>query len=309
MITYHENDIGRQLATDAHSGTSMVPEKRAQSVLTEYTSHMQAVATEFEQWVTDENREAMEEDLEAYRAGYARRERAVLVAQSRIMSTMIAGGSNFPVARMQKRNNTADKRVSEFLEWERKTLNRLRNKYDPKRIARAPISSDDTDAVSKLQAKIDEAERLQELMKVANKVVRKKKLTDAEKVAGLVELGLSQAVAYKLLEPDFAGRAGFPSYRLTNNNANIRRIKQRITQLERQAQDTTTEAEIGEVKVIDNVEENRVQIIFPDKPNAEIRAKLKSNGFHWAPNWNGRPWQRKRNAQALQLAKSIASEY
>jgi len=86
-------------------------------------------------------------------------------------------------------------------------------------------------------------------------------------------------------------------------------MKERIAHLERQAQDTTTEAEIGQVTVVDNVEENRVQIMFPDKPSAEIRSKLKANGFRWAPKWDGRPWQRKRSDYALQLAKEIASEY
>jgi hypothetical protein len=275
----------------------MVPEKRGDGVITYYLAHMQEVEEEFSQWATDDNRNELAADLEAYRAKYAKLERAYLHSHSNVVSSFIAGPANFPAQRMQKRSQWADNHRARLVEFSKKRLEKLRRKYDPKRIARA-------------QAKIDKAERLQELMKVANKVVRKKKLTDAEKVAELVELELSQTQAHKLLEPDFAGRAGFPSYQLTNNNANIRRMKQRITQLERQAQDTTAEIAVGEVRVVDNVEENRVQIFFPDKPSDEIRAKLKSNGFHWAPKWDGRPWQRKRgNNWALQLAKEIASEY
>lgn len=309
MITYSEDDIGRDLARRAHNGTSHAPEKRGDFAIKEYLSHMQAVDEEFGQWRTDENAADLEADLEAYRTRYTELLRTYLHSHSNVVSAWIAGPSNFPVARMQKRGQWADNHRDRYLEFSRNRLDKLRRKYDPRRIARAPISSDDADAISKLQAKIEEAERLQGLMVVANKVVRKKKLSDDEKVTGLVELGLSEAVARELLVSNpIVGKAGFPSYRLTNNNANIRSMKQRIEQLERAAQDTTTELEFGEIRVIDNVEENRVQVIFPGKPSADVLAKLKSNGFHWARTWSGQPWQRKRNAWALQLAKEIAGE-
>lgn len=309
MITYHENDIGRQLARDAFYGTSHFHERRGDGQIASYLAHMAEVEQEFSQWATDDNRAEMTDDLEAYRSKYAQLLRNYLHSHSNVVSAFIAGPANFPTRQMNKRADWADNHLRKLLDFSSKRLEKLRRKYDPKRIARAPISSDDADAVAKLQAKVEKAESLQELMKASNKVVRSKKLTDAEKIAALVELGLSQTQAHKLFEPDFAGRLGFPSYRLTNNNANIRRMKARIEDLERKAKDTTTEVEVGEVQVIDNVEENRVQIIFPDKPSAEIRSKLKANGFHWAPKWEGRPWQRYRSDYALQLAKEIASEY
>jgi hypothetical protein len=309
MIVCHEDDIGRQLARDAFYGTSHFHERRGDSQIESYLAHMTEVEQEFSQWATDDNRAEMTTDLEAYRSKYAQLLRNYLHSHSNVVSAFIAGPSNFPARQMNKRSEWADNHMRKLLDFSSKQLEKLRRKYDPRRIARAPISSDDTDAVAKLQAKVEEAQRLQELMKAANKVVRGKKLTDAEKIAALVELGLSQTQAHKLFVPDFAGRIGFPGYQLTNNNANIRRMKARIEDLERKAQDTTTKVEVGEVQVIDNVEENRVQIIFPAKPSNEIRSKLKANGFHWAPRWDGQPWQRYRSDRALQLAKEIASEY
>ncbi len=296
------------LALRAHSGTSHFPEKRADGIVREYREHMQAVEQEFSQWRTDDNAADLDADLAAYRARYTELLRTYLHSHSNVVSAFIAGPANFPTRQMQKRSQWADKHRDRWLEFSRSRLEKLRRKYDPRRIARAPISSDDPDAVAKLRAKIEKAEALQELMKAANKVVRKKKLSDEEKAAELVELGLSQDQAQKLLTPDCMGNTGFPGYRLSNNSANIRSMKKRVARLEQAAQDTTTETEFGEVRVVDNVKANRVQVIFPGKPSAEIRAKLKSNGFHWAPSWDGKPWQRKRSDWALQVAKEIAAE-
>lgn len=91
-----------------------------------------------------------------------------------------------------------------------------------------PIRSDDPEAITKLQAQIDACEIRQLAMKAANKVVKGKKLTDAEKVSALNKQGIDSNTAWGLLSPDFCGRVGFPSYELTNNSANMRRMKLRI---------------------------------------------------------------------------------
>ena len=95
-----------------------------------------------------------------------------------------------------------------------------------------PIRSEDSGAVQQLQARIAEAERLQERMKAANKVIRDRKPPDEEKIARLgAECGIPEDGARKLLRPDFAGRIGFPNYELTNNAANIRRMQARVAAL------------------------------------------------------------------------------
>lgn len=43
------------------------------------------------------------------------------------------------------------------------------------------------------------------------------------------------------------------------------------------------------VKVVENVEENRLQVFFPGKPDEETRTKIKRAGFRWSPT-NG-CWQ------------------
>ncbi len=156
------------------------------------------------------------------------------------------------------------------------------------------ISSDDPEAVQKLQIKIEKAEKLQQTMKEANQIIRKK-ITDKEKVKILVDRfsWMDELRAWKLLEPDFCGRVGFANYQLTNNSANIRRMKQRIESLKASEGQETTEKELDGFKVVENVEENRIQLIFPGKPSAEIRTVLKSHGFRWSPY--NMTWQRHLN--------------
>ncbi len=54
-----------------------------------------------------------------------------------------------------------------------------------------------------------------------------------QKIIQLGALGISKIEAAKLFVPDFAGRTGYPSYRLTNNNAVIKQARKRIVQLEK----------------------------------------------------------------------------
>ena len=163
------------------------------------------------------------------------------------------------------------------------------------------IFSDDPEATTKLADRIAKLEQRQELMKAANKLVKK---NDRE---GLSELGFDDKVIDSLFKPDCFGNLGFASYAITNNGANIRRLKQRLTYLEKLSELETTEKTINDVTIIANTEANRVQIKFPDKPAEEVRKELKANGFRWAPSEGA--WQRHYNNWALKLAQDIVKKY
>lgn len=166
-------------------------------------------------------------------------------------------------------------------------------------VGQGGVSSDDPDAVTKLKETLKVREDNQALMKAANKAIRK---GDDQ---ALNDLGFDDATIIRLKTPDFCGRLGFADYQLKNNNANIRRIKQRIAELE--TADTDPGGSLfdkGEIQVIDNADDNRVQVYFPGKPSAEIRQALKSNGFRWAPSVGA--WQRHRSNAARYHAVMIA---
>jgi len=164
------------------------------------------------------------------------------------------------------------------------------------------IKTEDPDAIAKLKSELAGMQESQEMMKAANKIVKSKKLSDDEKVAQLTELGIRGP--HRLLKPDFAGRIGFASYSLSNNNANMRRVAQRIKDLEERETMDNTEKEYGDITVKVDFDDNRVRIEFPGKPSDEVRKKLKSNGFRWAPSMGA--WQRQINRYSVELAHQIA---
>ena len=65
----------------------------------------------------------------------------------------------------------------------------------------------------------------------------------------------------------------------------------------------TSEVEFPGGSIVDNVEDNRVQVVFERMPDADMRKNLKSHGFRWAPSVGA--WQRKRSPDAMRWAKKI----
>lgn len=165
-------------------------------------------------------------------------------------------------------------------------------------VGQAGISSDDPDAIARLREQLADLEAAQETMKKANKIIRRGQGEEAE--AELAALGIRNPAV--LFEADCHGRRGFADYSLKNNNANIRRVRKRIEALEAaSAGPERVEQEYGDI--VYREENNRVQLVFPDKPSAEIRAVLKRHGFRWSPT-NG-AWQRHRNQAGRYAARSV----
>jgi hypothetical protein len=299
VIPNFANDIPLSLAHAAHSGTSFVPDRRAEQ---ERDGYAAGLAADYENLLkhapTDEKRAILDAEFATYRAGYRKRYLAHLNSRSRCVSVMIAGPSRFPAARMEKRNRFADKRLEDLIEFRERALKAIRRTLHPEL---APIMSGDADAVERLQAKIVKAERLQERMKTANAAIRKHAKAGAEaQVFAIVATGLSEGIARKLLEPDYAGRIGFPGYELTNNNANIRRMKERVEQLTRTKAEPATESNGPNARIEDAPAENRIRLFFPGKPSAEVRDRLKHSGFRWTPTLGC--WQAYRNHNSLTTA-------
>ena len=164
------------------------------------------------------------------------------------------------------------------------------------------IFSDDPDAAEKIEAKIARLEQRQVMMRQANKLVRK------QDRAGLLEMGYTEGAITRLFDPDFCGRIGYADYQLTNNGANIRRLRERIKAIESEAaRPEAAPVEIGGVRIEENKDANRLQIFFPGKPSAEVRADLKARGFRWAPTEGA--WQRQLNNSARYDAQQIINRH
>lgn len=164
------------------------------------------------------------------------------------------------------------------------------------------ISSDDPDALQKLRAKLEEMERSQTLMKAANQAIRRHK-TDEARIAALVALGFTEAQAQELVKPDYMGRLGYAPFTLSNHNANMHRVKERIAELERAATRQTKEEEGEGYTYREDTEENRVMFIFDSKPAENVRQLLKSHGFKWSPTRGA--WVRQITGNALFAARCV----
>lgn len=174
------------------------------------------------------------------------------------------------------------------------------------------ISSDDPDAVDKLKLKLAGLELAQQQMKAINAAWRKAGKPKADNADAWAAIARGSNVALEAVAAarasmarDFMSRPPF-TYQLQNNNGNISRVKDRIGYLERNANRETKAEEIGGIKLVENAEINRVQIIFPGKPSADVRAKLKQSGFRWSPSEGA--WQRQLNSHAVYWAKDLIAK-
>lgn len=91
------------------------------------------------------------------------------------------------------------------------------------------IKSDDERAIEKLEEKLEDLKNLKERMKAVNKAIRLKDIETGDDL--LREMGYSEESIKELRKPDFCGRLGYPNYALTNNNANIHRVEERLNSL------------------------------------------------------------------------------
>lgn len=198
-------------------------------------------------------------------------------------SVLISGAGNFPVKK-KERQVAAWERNHEFYQYVQGILAKIENILYGREI----IKSDDERAIEKLEEKLEDMKKLQEDMKAANKALRLK-----DKEAGndqLREMGYSEEAIEELRKPDYIGRIGYPDFQLSNNNANIHRVEERLKRLKAVKERGSSEQEYKTFKAVENTEAMRYQIIFDGKPEADIRTLLKSNGFKWAPSQGA--WQR-----------------
>lgn len=293
-MSYHTiNEEAARRANDMNS----FRDYKAGSATAEYRRMVDA-ATELaerqKQRVDPMYHEKIDRLLEIYCRKLAENMNASYSIEARCPSILISGGGNFPVRKKEKQNAARDRNLEEW-NYIQGLLDKIRS------VGTGGISSDDPQAVEKLEAKLAALEKHQELMKAANAAIRMK--DPAKGDAKLAELGYTPEDIAKLREPDFCGRIGYPAYALQNNNANIRRIRGRIAELKKRTESTPEGWEFDGGRVVVNTTENRLQVIFDGKPDADVRTELKGEGFRWAPSQGA--WQRQLTDNAMRAARRL----
>ena len=172
-----------------------------------------------------------------------------------------------------------------------------------------PIKLDDPNALEQLTEKLSKRRQLQEMMKEVNAVIRSSKSDDAKIDFIMKKCGKSREEARNFLHPSESWcDPGFAAWELANNNQEIGRLRKRIREVEhyreaaaRAEEEGNSEFPFDGGRIVDNVPANRLQIFFDEKPDADVRTRLKQNGFRWAPNSGA--WQSYRHGYTLDWAK------
>lgn len=222
---------------------------------------------------------------------------------TRCPSVLICGAGNFPTRKKEKQIVAWDKNMENFRKADH-YLDML------KRAHTLAVKSDDPEVLDFLRAKLAGLEEAHALMVSANAYYRKNKTLEgfegipADTMAWITRPGVYLP----------CGRNGdgsplafygkpFPTYELTNSNANIKRVKQRIETLEAVKASKSIEEEHDGYTYRENAEAMRVQLRFDGKPDDETRALLKRNGFRWAPSLG--VWQRQLNDNGKYAAHRV----
>ena len=162
------------------------------------------------------------------------------------------------------------------------------------------ISGLDEEALPKLKEKLARLESNQELMKNANKQY---KFGGFDAVTVLSDEIKKELASAPFFNPD---RPLFEGYSLSNNLANIHRIKDRISTLEK----TQLLTEKSENYKSDNLEmiydDARIQFIFDGKPADEVITLLKRAAFKWSPSRTA--WVRQLTPNAIHAARCLIKD-
>ncbi|MCL2624385.1 MAG: hypothetical protein FWD31_12045 [Planctomycetaceae bacterium] len=293
MTTNILDDL-KELAVRAFNGTSHTPTLHGQQVMDECMRELEHDLGFVRVSGGDEAR---------YIANYKKHLRAWLAAHSRCMSTWVTGPAKFPIRKAAKANAAEQKRYTEFREWRERAITAIAR--GGRRAAKTA-----TGDVEDMTRKIAEAEAAQDHMKRVNTILRKYRKSPASAIPVLMDtLQMTEKQAWKVVEPDVMGGIGYAGYCLTNNNANIRRMKDRLVELQRKeaASDQATKSlgfNGGEIEL--DFQADRLRIHYPGKPDAATITMLKHSGFRWAPS--NAAWQRQLTPAALHSATAVAPE-
>jgi len=284
--TNHLADF-KQSAIQAHNWTSFSPEKRGEQLINDYNEQLTEDLSELTAAGIDS------ENVESYKTRYIKFFSSWLSAKSRCASPMITGPANFNVRKHDKANRSEENHYKVFQEWRLRAKKAIIRKSQPVKTYSSEIE--------RYKSELEGMKANHEKMKLGNKMIAKAIKNGADLTEYLTkEFNIQPHMI------EWTMKFGFG---LANNNANIKRVEQRIKELE--AKEKAKEITGGEATIfsvfgataICNYEADRVQIKTDSKPSQEIINTLKKNAFKWSPT-NG-CWQRQLTQNAIYITKHL----
>ena len=303
------NDLNYDLAYRAHCGTSMVPDRRAKDAQQAYADDVNGLYAELEAECTnDEQRRILAEQMDRYRQSYLKHFGAYLSSHGNVMSAMITGPSNFPTARNEKRSRWAHNKLEAFLEWRKKARQAVRRAILDAR------TIEEVEAVEweKLRKEVDRSLAVIQGIDAGgsfytrsafvNSIVGKVERLARNGEVGLVDKAVALVAEYneRHKKPAISKRHKFWTF------ADLAREHQ-------QKHDEKLDRPIEVVLTGDgfsiqkSFQEDRVQILFDERPPAELRRKLRGVGWNWSRQ--NKAWQRKLTDNAVASATEMVESF
>ena len=275
-------------AIRAHNWQSFSPERRGEQMIKGYGEELNSDLEELR------GAGASDESLNDYKARYERYFSSYLGAKSNTFSVMITGAGNFPVRRHEKANRSERKHYEIFREWRERAKKAIVRKAQPAKTYSSELE--------RYRDELESMKRMHELMKEGNKRI-KQALKDKVNIDQYL-IDTFKIPAHML---EHTMRWGFG---LTNNNANMKRVEQRIKELEQKenlrVEQPITNYSFEGGKLVVNYEIDRLQIMFDTRPTASELSEWKQKGlssYNWSPS--NAAWQRKITANAIWSVKRM----
>jgi len=277
---------------EAHRGTSFSPEVRAEQCVKGY-----------EEQLNDDLKNMPDEEKQRYIEGYKKYLFAWLSAKSRCLSSMITGPANFPVRRNEKANNSEHKRSEEFMEWRGKALKYIaKRKEDSK-----PQELKDSERWLKIKKGLESS--ILTIISIDNGNSYYSRPLFVSSVSGVIKTlaknGETELVKKSLdLITYWNEQSEKPVITAKNSIWQLANVAEIVRE---KAVDKETaeskEYEISGVKVVENIQADRIQLFFDGKPEYKIISALKHAAFKWSPS-NG-CWQRQLTRNAIYATESL----
>lgn len=238
-------------------------------------------------------------DLESYTTTYLRFCSKTLSARYDCMNPAITGSARFPHQKVMRSHNALRAELEDFDKWRSKLLNRASKRLTDY------INSGQPNTIELLEQKLAEETYKHDFRKKVNKVITTKSLPN--KAKALTEQGIDPTIL-KTLGKDYKGDQAI--FNLSYTSTKIRTLKKRLAEeLERQEEYKSGNKTFNYqgMKVVHNVEANRLQLFFEKAPSKEVIAILKKKGgLIWMPQ--NKAWQRKLNEKAIESIQVVLQD-
>ena len=280
----------KELSYRAFYWTSFNPEKRGERTIIEHENELNS-----------DLKDMPEEEKERYISNYKKYFSAWLSAHSNCASSAITGGSGFNVGKAEKANNREHARMGDFIQWREKALKAI--------------------AKRKEESKPEDKKRREEWVRLERDI-----LSSAATIHGVntgVERGYNKALFVSSIynktetyakrgDVEITQRA-IECIRKFNETMSVVITEQHkffklleVAKANREKIADNQEKESSEAafkggRVVNNFQENRIQLIFDEKPSPDIISQLKKAAFKWSPRFGA--WQRQMTGNANYAVK------